>query len=123
MAETQDERLRALASRLQRRMNALGWNQSEAARRLGWSRTALNGLLTGATTSWPAGDVLIRMPKVFRCSYHWFFTGDGQPSDTEERPAQQMIDGYLQALADVERATGELRGAVTRPRGPGRPRG
>lgn len=124
MARGSDAELAALAHRIQRRMDALGWNQREAAERLDWNRVSLSTLLSGTrATSWPEGNVLARMPRVFRCSYQWLFTGEGHPDDPAATTAQHFLDGYGQAVADMERLLEELRGQLKRPRLPGRPRG
>lgn len=89
---------RAFWRRVQRRLDVLELSHHRFGQ--------LVGISTGPTSEWftllrmPGGAVLMKFPKVLKCSGHWLLTGQG----TEELPAGASSDyraGTRAALMDV----------------------
>jgi transcriptional regulator with XRE-family HTH domain len=84
-------------TRLGLAMQRCGLNQSELARELGTSQSAVSAWLAGGKL--PEGKLMVQLPGVLRASGHWLLTGEGSP--TTEKITQDRFTATLAALADI----------------------
>lgn len=121
MAWDAEAERQALIGRIRRRMKVLDWTNADLAKALGISPPHVRDILNPLSGTWLGGDKLIRCPQLLRCGYRWFFTGDGNESDMEGPPSQHIIDGYQQAVSNMEECLDKLRQRQPGDRKPERP--
>lgn len=107
MSPAELARRRAFYKRVQRRLEELGWNHAEFARRIGKSSGVVGGYFN--KLSMPMGDDLIKWPEILKCNGHWLLTGQGPAELTNGRPSTDYRAGFRQALMLIERAVDAAR--------------
>lgn len=86
-----------LAERIQQRMDTIGINQAELARRTGISPPSVNAWLSGDTKALKAATMM-RLATVLQCRPEWLNTGMGLPT-LDEMPYRVMEEGAWRPVA------------------------